>query len=115
MEIYAEKNYVRPLSGISKPEVEKVVSKKLSETELSARLDSFAQINSDLDKLEADEKTIDCDATSQEIVSPDDAVDKLSTEPSHWASLLTIDVETSELSYTLSVPEMLVSLKMERD
>lgn len=64
-----KKDYVGPLSGISKPEVDKVVTTKLSEAELSSRLDSFAQINSDLYRLEADEKIINCDATSQETPS----------------------------------------------
>ena len=97
-------SYVRQLSGIPKPEVEKTVSKKLSESELSARLDSFSQMNSDLDKLEADGKAIDLDAMAQEIASLDDAIDKLSTEPSHWPSSLTIDVETNEISLSSEPP-----------
>ena len=99
--------YIRQSSGIPKPEVEKTVSKTLSESELSARLDSLSQMNSDLDKLEASRKSIDLDAMAQEIASLDDSnsIDKLSTEPSHWPSSLTIDVETSEISLS-SEPQL---------
>ena len=84
-----------------KLDVEKFDATTLSEAELSSRLDSFARINSDLDKLEASEKTIiiDCDATSQEISLVDGAVAKLANEPSNWATLLTADVEFSEVSF----------------
>lgn len=100
-----KKEYIRPILGSQKPEVEKLDATNLSEAELSSRLDSFAQINSDLDKLKADEKIINCDSTSpQEIALLDDAVDKLATEPSHWATLLTVDVEPSELSLPLYMP-----------
>lgn len=100
-----KKRYIRPLFGSQEPEVEKFDPRSLSETALSNRLDSFARINSDLDKLEADEKIIngkiiDCDAKSQEINLLDDAFDKLATEPSHWVALLTVDVEPTEPSFS---------------
>ena len=98
-----KKQHTLPIFGSQKPEVEKFDATSLSEAELSSRLDSFARINSDLDRLEAVEKTIsekiiDCDATSQEISLLDGAVDKVANEPSHWATLLTADVELSEPS-----------------
>ena len=99
-----KKNQLRPLSGISKPEVEKVDSTNLSEAELSNRLDSIAQINSSLDsldrldRLEVDEKIESSGAALQEIAPLDDAVTKSANEPSNWAHLLTIDIETSEPS-----------------
>lgn len=66
-----KKGYTRPLLGSHKPQVEKFDTTSLSKAELSNQLDSFAQINSDPDRLEADEKIVNEKVVNEEIINVD--------------------------------------------